>query len=175
MRKSAEPLTPAFSVIPFDLENAPKLERKADPPKKKAPKVEAAPAQAVASSSAAPAPEKESKKVDKAPAQPAQEGAEGAKTQKKEKKEKKPAEESSKKGKPAAEDAGEPVPSMIDLRVGHIVDSRCRGGVYHGTGSERVFNSAVMKHPDADGLYVEVSFRSGPVISDRLWCVSFVF
>ena len=72
MRKSAEPLTPAFSVIPFDLENAPKLERKADPPKekKKAPKAEAAPAQAAASSSAAPAPEKKSKKADKAPVGP---------------------------------------------------------------------------------------------------------
>ncbi|KAF7299042.1 hypothetical protein MIND_00852500 [Mycena indigotica] len=35
----------------------------------------------------------------------------------------------------AADDSGEPVPSMIDLRVGHIVD--------------------IMKHPDADGLYVE--------------------
>lgn len=164
-------------MIPFDLENAPKLERKADPPKekKKAPKAEAAPAQAAASSSAAPAPEKKSKKADKAPAQPAQEGAEGAKTQKKEKKEKKPAEESSKKGKPAAEDAGEPVPSMIDLRVGHIVDSECRGGVYRGTSSERVFNGTVMKHPDADGLYVEVSFRRVSVLSDRLLCISFVF
>lgn len=164
-------------MIPFDLENAPKLERKADPPKekKKAPKAEAAPAQAAASSSAPPAPEKKSKKTDKAPAQPTQEGAEGAKAQKKEKKEKKPAEESSKKGKPAAEDAGEPVPSMIDLRVGHIVDSKCRGGVYREIRSERVFNGTVMKHPDADGLYVEVSFRNVSALSDRLLCISFVF
>ena len=43
----------------------------------------------------------------------------------KEKKEKKPAEENKKGGKAAAaEDASEPVPSMIDLRVGHIVDSK---------------------------------------------------
>ncbi|KAF8908966.1 hypothetical protein CPB84DRAFT_1813217 [Gymnopilus junonius] len=37
--------------------------------------------------------------------------------------------------KTPAADEGEPVPSMIDLRVGHIID--------------------VIKHPDADGLYIE--------------------
>ena len=37
----------------------------------------------------------------------------------------------------AAEDVGEPQPSMIDLRVGKIVE--------------------ISKHPDADSLYVEVS------------------
>jgi len=77
--------------------------------------------------------------------------AEG-KTQKKEKKEKKPpADEAGgkKKGtapaKAAAADDGEPIPSMIDLRVGHIVD--------------------IMKHPDADGLYVEqidIGEETGP-------------
>lgn len=61
------------------------------------------------------------------------EAASEGKAQKKDKKEKekKPAtDEAGKKkagggGKNApAEDAGEPVPSMIDLRVGHIVDSQ---------------------------------------------------
>lgn len=52
------------------------------------------------------------------------------KTQKKEKKEKAP-----KAPKPAAEPAAAPNPSMIDLRVGHIL--------------------AVEKHPDADSLYIE--------------------
>ena len=35
MRKAAEGLAPAFSPIVFDLDNMPKTERKADPPKKK--------------------------------------------------------------------------------------------------------------------------------------------
>ena len=129
MRTSAEPLAPAFSLVSFDLESAPKLERKADPPKEKK---KAKPAEAT--SSAAPATGKEGKKEkkEKAPAaeQPAKdtEASPAGKAQKKEKKEKKPAEEGpSKKGgntkAAAAEDAGEPVPSMIDLRVGHIVDS----------------------------------------------------
>ena len=49
------------------------------------------------------------------------EGGEG-KAQKKEKKEKAPAKEGGKKGGAAAEPE-EPVPSMVDLRVGKIVDS----------------------------------------------------
>ncbi|KAI0801790.1 hypothetical protein BC629DRAFT_1284797 [Irpex lacteus] len=128
VRKSAEALSPAFSLVTFDLENAPKIERKADPPKEKKKKGDAEQA-----SGSQPAQEGKGKKEKKEKA--------AGKAQKKEKKEKKPAEEgsSSKKGgkaaPAAAEDAGEPVPSMIDLRVGHIVD--------------------IIKHPDADGLYVE--------------------
>ncbi|OBZ71316.1 tRNA-aminoacylation cofactor arc1 [Grifola frondosa] len=134
VRKAAEALTPAFSVVEFDLEHAPSVERKADTPKKKE---KAATLQAEASS----APIKKSKGEDKVAETAATEG----KAQKKEKKEKekKTGEPADKKkagsanngGKAPAEDAGEPVPSMIDLRVGHIVD--------------------VKKHPDADGLYVE--------------------
>jgi aminoacyl tRNA synthase complex-interacting multifunctional protein 1 len=70
-----------------------------------------------------------------------------SKKEKKEKADKKPAaavneEGGKKKGESppkqaAAEDAGEPQPSMIDLRVGKIVE--------------------ISKHPDADSLYVEVS------------------
>lgn len=56
--------------------------------------------------------------------------AAGQKLTKKEKKEKAP-----KAPKPAAEPAAGPNPSMIDLRVGHVL--------------------AVEKHPDADSLYVE--------------------
>ena len=71
-----------------------------------------------------------------------------SKKEKKEKTDKKPAvganeEGGKKKGESppkqaAAEDVGEPQPSMIDLRVGKIVE--------------------IAKHPDADSLYVEVSF-----------------
>ncbi|PPR05351.1 hypothetical protein CVT24_007965 [Panaeolus cyanescens] len=121
-----------FPELHFDLENAPKVERTTEPPKRK----EKAPA---AEKTATPPAE------SKADATPAPEKSE--KPQKKEKKEKKKEaapeagstkDAGNKKGgnkAPAAADDGEPVPSMIDLRVGHIVD--------------------VIKHPDADGLYVE--------------------
>nr|KAH9891619.1 hypothetical protein C8Q73DRAFT_801198 [Cubamyces lactineus] len=134
VRKAAEPLAPAFSVVQFDLENAPHQERKAEPPKKE--KAKAAPAAPEGEApAAAPAKadkaEKKAKKAeegDKAAEQSQKEG----KSQKKEKKAKEPKPQEDKK---KAEDAGEPVPSMIDLRVGRIVD--------------------IKKHPDADGLYVE--------------------
>ena len=88
------------------------------------------------------------------------------KKDKKEKKEKKEgaaeAGEGKKKaaggGKAApAEDAGEPVPSMIDLRVGHIVD-----GMWFlpSIPSLHLTRYSVKKHPDADGLYVEVTSPS---------------
>ncbi|KAI6128806.1 hypothetical protein EDD17DRAFT_1706309 [Pisolithus thermaeus] len=140
---AARALSPAFSLVTFDLDSAPKIERKAELPKKK---------------------EKPPKPTDQQPqgtenaenARDTEVSKEGAtvssKEQKppKEKKEKKEknkdtgaatqAEGSKKKGGAApankpAEDDGEPVPSMIDMRVGHIVD--------------------VKKHPDADSLYIE--------------------
>ncbi|ETW81567.1 hypothetical protein HETIRDRAFT_318800 [Heterobasidion irregulare TC 32-1] len=135
VRKSAESLSPAFSLVPIDLSNTPAIERKAAEPKKK---------EKASKADAAPAPEKQ-EKLAAAEVKKSDPGE--GKTQKKDKKEKKEkkegaaeAGEGKKKvaggGKAApAEDAGEPVPSMIDLRVGHIVD--------------------VKKHPDADGLYVE--------------------
>ncbi|OSD07251.1 nucleic acid-binding protein [Trametes coccinea BRFM310] len=142
VRKAAEPLAPAFSVIQLDLENAPHQERKAEPPKKKE-KAKAAPAGEKEAAAAATKAEKAATKADKKAKKA--EGTEGAapqaektekegkvqKTEKKEKKVKEP------KAAPAADKAedGEPVPSMIDLRVGRIVD--------------------VKKHPDADSLYVE--------------------
>ncbi|PCH40131.1 nucleic acid-binding protein [Wolfiporia cocos MD-104 SS10] len=134
----------AFSQVAFDLDSAPKIERKADHPKEKK--------KAPAADPSAAAPVK-SKKKEEAPAaaETSEEVSTGeAKAQKKEKKEKKEKEkkpveaaEAGKKkaagggGKQAAADegSGEPVPSMIDLRVGHIID--------------------IKKHPDADGLYVE--------------------
>ncbi|KAJ8080589.1 G4 quadruplex nucleic acid binding protein [Marasmius tenuissimus] len=139
VRKSAETLA-SHSLVTFDFENAPKLERVADPPKKKekAPKADAATA-----SASAPAPEAKAK-----------EGGKQQNTEKKEKKKEKAAaqpQEAGKKadkkggGKAPAADDGEPVPSMIDLRVGHILD--------------------VKKHPDADGLYIEqidIGEETGP-------------
>lgn len=134
VRKAALSLAPAFSTVTFDLENAPTIERKADPPKKK----EKAPAaNAVAETSSAPAAGKGKKGKD-APAvvensaEASKAEAKAPKKEKKEKEKKTPeAAEGGKKkaasggGKAAAVDegAGEPVPSMIDLRVGHIVHS----------------------------------------------------
>lgn len=116
-----EPLAPAFSVISFDLENTPKLERKADPPKPKKERT----------ASAAPTPKESTPAPETKPSSEGKVVPEGVKTQKKEKKEKKGGNEGG-KGKggekggnaaAAAEGSGEPVPSMIDLRVGHILDS----------------------------------------------------
>ena len=107
------------------------------------------------------------------------------KKDKKEKKEKKEgaaeAGEGKKKaaggGKAApAEDAGEPVPSMIDLRVGHIVDSMCTA--FYST--THLTHYSVKKHPDADGLYVEVTSPSNKrdnfshlshsdILANRFW------
>ena len=102
-----------FSLVEFDIDGMPKIERKPDIP---------VPKQAAVSSSVATG-DAENKKGS---------------SQKKEKKEKK---ESKDKGQPAtsgsapgkkalegggkaaaSDDSGEPVPSMIDLRVGHILD-----------------------------------------------------
>lgn len=99
VRAAADALTPAgsFAVVKFDYANAPKIERKADPPKVKK---EKAPAAAVAAGSA----------------EPAKDQAVGGRP-KKEKKEKAP-----QQPKAPALDDGPPAPSMIDLRVGRIVD-----------------------------------------------------
>lgn len=105
----------------------PKLERKADPPKKKEKVPKAAPGAAPATAAGK---EPKQPKVGASDATPAADAA--PKKEKKEKKEAKDkganadggaAKKAGGKNAPAAEDAGEPVPSMIDLRVGHIVDS----------------------------------------------------
>ncbi|KAJ7600556.1 hypothetical protein C8J56DRAFT_999750 [Mycena floridula] len=135
--RTASDASNIFPLVSFNLQDAPKLERTAEPPKKKekAPKASAV----VDEPKSVPS---TSEPVEKAP--------------KKEKKEKKEtaAQDGGKKekkagggggGKAAPVDDGEPVPSMIDLRVGHIVD--------------------IMKHPDADGLYVEqidIGEETGP-------------
>ncbi|KAF8326979.1 uncharacterized protein EI90DRAFT_3146392 [Cantharellus anzutake] len=123
-----------FPLLKFDLENAPKPTRVVEPRKEKKKGKEPQPITA---------------SVPPAPTPPAAEGTTSASPQpvsagKKEKKKTAPGgaqnPPAGKKEKvppqPAAgSDAGEPVPSMIDLRVGKIVQ--------------------VERHPDADGLYVE--------------------
>jgi len=145
VQASVAKLSAPLSAITFDIDNAPKPERKIELPKVKKDKAATKAVGVTASTSEA------------AAAVPAEaktgEPTEG-KAQKKEKKEKKKdgatADGSGKQkagggAKPVAEDAGDPVPSMIDLRVGRIVD--------------------IMKHPDADGLYVEqidIGEETGP-------------
>jgi aminoacyl tRNA synthase complex-interacting multifunctional protein 1 len=142
VRSSAEGLASAFSLVSFDLEGAPKLERKPDPPKEKkkpaAADTSAKPAKGKKGGDAAAASmETTPASADVGGSPPvADPGVDEKKAQKKEKKEKGKEEgaavtEGKKKGagggggKAApAEDAGEPVPSMIDLRVGHIVESK---------------------------------------------------
>ncbi|KAG8937160.1 G4 quadruplex nucleic acid binding protein [Tulasnella sp. 418] len=127
-------------LVTIDLENAPKVERKADVKKEKKPKKEGAAATpAEASGSQTPA------AADTSSATKATGESQTNKKEKKAKKEPAAAADAAggkKGGKTAAApaasssaDSGEPSPAMIELRVGHIVD--------------------VKKHPDADGLYVE--------------------
>ena len=155
IRASAKSFGDAFKLLAFDVENAPKTERKAEPPKKK----EKAPKETVsasaqnsaiestkeASSSSIPSaeePKKDRKEKHKAVAAAEPVNSKGS--------------SGNKKGnavKPVVDD--EPVPSMIDLRVGHIVDGEFPIFYTHRLISIRK-NHTVIKHPDADGLYVEV-------------------
>ncbi|THV05314.1 nucleic acid-binding protein [Dendrothele bispora CBS 962.96] len=135
VRKGAD-ATSSFPVVAFDFAGAPKIEHPAEAPKKKekAPKDTDAstsnPQKTVEKSQDTGAPKKEKKEKKEKNKDKETVGAEASKKDSGKK-------DAGKKGgnKPAPEDEGEPVPSMIDLRVGHIID--------------------VQKHPDADSLYIE--------------------
>ncbi|KAF8754984.1 nucleic acid-binding protein [Rhizoctonia solani] len=130
-------LTVAPQLIDFKLDEAPKPERKAPPAKEKKPKAEGAQSAATTTGEDKKKP-KEDKKKEKGPAPQLLRGQEGKGTkggQKGGDKKEKAAAGDKKPAAAAAADSGDPVPSMIDLRVGKIVH--------------------VEKHPDADGLYVE--------------------
>lgn len=154
--RAAQALSPAFSFVTFDLESAPKIERKADPPKRKekAPKPPA---------SQQPEEPKKAAKPEEADANKKEEKPQKDKKERKEKNKETPAaaEGGKKKGggagasKPAEED-GEPVPSMIDMRVGHIIDGATSFASRILASNPR--RPLVKKHPDADSLYVEVRF-----------------
>ncbi|KAJ8581996.1 nucleic acid-binding protein [Rhizopogon salebrosus TDB-379] len=125
---AAKALSLAFSSVSFDLASAPPIERKAEAPKKKEKTTAAAePAEPTAAATI----KKENALEDK-PKEKKERKKDAAADNGGKKKEKASAPAAS---KPVAEDAGEPVPSMIDMRVGHIVD--------------------VKKHPEADSLYIE--------------------
>jgi len=143
IRASAESFGETFKLLAFDFKNAPKTERKTEPSKKK----EKVSKDTVPTSTQVSAIESTKEASDsstlllsdeKGPRKDKQKAVAAVPLNSKG--------PSSKKGnvsKPA--DEGEPVPSMIDLRVGHIVN--------------------VIKHPDADGLYVEqidIGEETGP-------------
>jgi aminoacyl tRNA synthase complex-interacting multifunctional protein 1 len=146
IRSSAASFGDSYSIIPFNLQDAPKLERNPEAGKKvKSVKTttttttqnsEAVAETSVRTSDKKPQKEK-GKKKEKADAAPSSNAV-----------------ATKKQGTAPADDDGEPVPSMIDLRVGRIVDSKAFPCIY----LKPILNLfVVMKHPDADSLYVEVS------------------
>ena len=155
IRASAESFGETFKLLAFDFKNAPKTERKSEPAKKK----EKVSKDTVPTSTQVSATESTKEASDsstlllsdkKGPRKDKQKAVAAEPMNSKG--------PSSKKGnvsKPA--DEGEPVPSMIDLRVGHIVDGKFLTFMPE-LSSSRNFQYAVIKHPDADGLYVEVFY-----------------
>ncbi|KAG0703806.1 hypothetical protein DFH29DRAFT_998243 [Suillus ampliporus] len=121
--------SPAFSSVSFDLASTPPIERKPDAPKKKE-KTSAVAEQVEQTAAVAPKEDNVPENKPKEKKEKKKDAASADNGGKKKEKVSAPA-----GGKAVAEDAGEPVPSMIDMRIGHIVD--------------------VKKHPEADSLYIE--------------------
>lgn len=113
-----------FLLVEFDLDNMPPIERKVEvkekKPKKEGAKVAENESKKAKSADKAASPVTKTEDNPAASEEPA--SADQPKKQKKEKKEKAPQPTESKKGKPAAEPAGPPMPSMIDLRVGKVLE-----------------------------------------------------
>jgi aminoacyl tRNA synthase complex-interacting multifunctional protein 1 len=155
---AAKALSLAFSSVSFDLASAPPIERKAEAPKKKE---KTAAAAEPAEPTTAAIPKKENAPEDK-PKEKKEKKKDAAADNGGKKKEKASAPAAS---KPVAEDAGEPVPSMIDMRVGHIVDGELVPNLSFEHYSSTIMT--VKKHPEADSLYIEVS-QYPPEVSVRL-------
>jgi aminoacyl tRNA synthase complex-interacting multifunctional protein 1 len=124
VRKSAEALSPAFDLIRLDFSTAPPIERKALEAKKKEKpsNLKAAEQDATLTSTPAAINSPVTKKA----------GRPEGKPPKTKEKQGPPAEKAGKKtvadnnkATAASEDAGPAIPSMIDLRVGHIIEGTC--------------------------------------------------
>lgn len=120
MRKSAEALAPVFDLVPLDFSAAPPVDRKASEAKKKEKPTKptessASPTSVRPAADSVPADKEESSKV-KSAKKKEKHGAAAEKDGKKK------AADNAKATSAATEDAGPPIPSMIDLRVGHIVE-----------------------------------------------------
>jgi aminoacyl tRNA synthase complex-interacting multifunctional protein 1 len=114
IRNSAAALSSPFSLVSFDLDNTPALERKVEPSKKKEKSKPATTEKAEATiltAETSTTGEKKAQKKDK-----------GEKKKDVSTSEQGGKKKASEVGGTPAGDAGEPVPSMIDLRVGYIVD-----------------------------------------------------
>lgn len=134
VRTAGTSTSPPFSLVSFDIENAPKQVRSSEAPKKKANKsVKVLATEPPATTPMAPSQEHSPKEKEKE-----------TKRQHKEPKEKK-ADTSAPDGtkratnKSAAAESITPVPSMIDLRVGHIID-----GILH-----HLMSSESAQHPSS--------------------------
>jgi aminoacyl tRNA synthase complex-interacting multifunctional protein 1 len=125
VRKSAEALAPAFDVVPLDFSTAPRIERKALDTKKK----EKPPKSTENSASLAPATNRAESSETKPVKKKEKQGAVAGKD------EKKKAAERPKANPAATEDAGSLIPSLIDLRVGHIVEGTSARPFSHLIGS----------------------------------------
>jgi aminoacyl tRNA synthase complex-interacting multifunctional protein 1 len=155
----------AYPTVAFDFDNAPKIERVAELPKdKKKDKPVHEVAQSVPTSTSSSTP---TAPATVAPPSNSTPGGSDQKATKKEKKEKPAkketpalANDSKAKGAAAAaaatSDSGEPLPSMIDLRVGKIVQGLPWITLVGLVRDLMPFRFLVARHPDADGLYVEV-------------------
>jgi aminoacyl tRNA synthase complex-interacting multifunctional protein 1 len=122
VRRSAEGLAPAFDLVPLDFSSVPPIERKALEAKKKEKPAKPAENNATPASSQKAADSVAVKKAGNSETKP---------SKKKEKQDTATAKDGKKKaadsGKatPAgagAEDVGPPIPSMVDLRVGRIIE-----------------------------------------------------
>jgi len=136
VRKSAEALAPAFDLVPLDFSNAPPVERKALEAKKKekpTKSTENSASPTPARTAADTAAENKAENSEVKPSKKKEKEKQGAAA---EKDGKKKAANNANATATAAEDAGAPIPSMIDLRVGHIVEGTCAHRCLHCTGSQ---------------------------------------
>ena len=122
VRKSAEALAPAFNIIRLDFSTAPPIERKALEAKKKEKPSKPAEKDAAPTSNSAAIDSAVAKKGGRSEGKPPKTTEkQGAAV---EKAGKKTVADNGKATSAASEDAGPPIPSMIDLRVGHIIEGR---------------------------------------------------
>ena len=122
VRKSAEALSPTFDLIHLDFSTAPPIERKALEAKKKEKPSKAAEQVAAPTSTPAaidsPVTKKAARSEGKPPKTKEKQGAAPEKVGKK-------TVADNGKATATSEDAGPAIPSMIDLRVGHIIEGTC--------------------------------------------------
>jgi aminoacyl tRNA synthase complex-interacting multifunctional protein 1 len=119
VRKSAEVLAPAFDLIPLDFSAAPPIERKALEAKKKEKPAKTAENDATPPSSQNVA---AAKKVENSEVKPSKKKEKQQSTAVEKEGKKKAADSGKAASGAGAEEVGPPIPSMIDLRVGHILE-----------------------------------------------------